>query len=196
MRTLLTNSFAIVVIVGNQDSEKGVLEATTCSTLQGHPFPLPVAAGPPVATAVVPPVAAITQFDAPADQSVSSLTVDHGDTPQRFTTPVDPADANKKQRTVGESSVNKKDVNITEFWKFDMVQKCYDGSKKSWRCLWCNTSFSGWNATKVMYHLCKVPKKDIKPCPANIDDASFALYRGLLSSREPERCMMMNSVRS
>ena len=39
-------------------------------------------------------------------------------------------------------------------WDDAMVEKfiCEDEQSKKWRCKWCNQSFQGWNATKVVAH--------------------------------------------
>jgi hypothetical protein len=70
-------------------------------------------------------------------------------------------------------------------WELERVLKT--GSNKAnggWKCLWCNNIFKGWNATKVLRHLAKIPGRDIRPCRARIDDDSLILYRNLNERKE------------
>jgi hypothetical protein len=47
----------------------------------------------------------------------------------------------------------------------DMVEKFVNNEGKlRWKCKWCNTEYSGWNATKVIRHLNKITGLDIHPC--------------------------------
>jgi hypothetical protein len=59
----------------------------------------------------------------------------------------------------------------------DMVEKYLDKEgKQRWKCKWCNMEYAGWNATKVIRHLNKVPGKDIRPCKVRIDDEHKRKY--------------------
>jgi hypothetical protein len=73
-------------------------------------------------------------------------------------------------------------------WEFEYVMKT--GSTKAdggWKCLWCNNTFKGWNATKVLRHIAKIPGRDIRTCKARIDDESMMLYRKLAEEKDGQR---------
>jgi hypothetical protein len=73
-------------------------------------------------------------------------------------------------------------------WEIEKVLKT--GSTKAnggWQCLWCNHSFKGWNATKVLRHIAKIPGMDIRPCKARIDDQTMMLYRDLYETKHSHR---------
>ncbi len=39
---------------------------------------------------------------------------------------------------------------------------------KSWKCGWCKSEYSQWNASKALAHVNKLTGYNIKPCPASI----------------------------
>ena len=50
-------------------------------------------------------------------------------------------------------------------WEDAKIQKtCSADGRKSCKCGYCNTSFSGHNATKAVAHLCRTKGQDIAPC--------------------------------
>jgi hypothetical protein len=50
-------------------------------------------------------------------------------------------------------------------WEDGKMQKtCSADGRKSWKCGYCNTTFSGHNATKAVAHLCRTRGQDIAPC--------------------------------
>ena len=70
-------------------------------------------------------------------------------------------------------------------WELERVLKT--GSNKAnggWKCLWCKNTFKGWNATKVLRHIAKIPGRDIRPCRARIDEEALILYRNLNDIKE------------
>jgi Protein of unknown function (DUF 659) len=69
-----------------------------------------------------------------------------------------------------------------------MIDKYSDNEgKPKWKCKWCNGVFSGWNATKAIMHVNKIPKQDIKLCKAKIDDSYLTLYKELLDQLKKKR---------
>jgi hypothetical protein len=70
-------------------------------------------------------------------------------------------------------------------WGLERVQKNGGaGAPHTWTCLWCNETFKQWNATKVLYHLAKIPKKDIRVCKVLHDPKSKALYFSMLQEKD------------
>lgn len=50
-------------------------------------------------------------------------------------------------------------------WDFtDAVQKVLKHGNKTWKCLYCDTTYSGWNATKALAHIAKIEGKDVAAC--------------------------------
>jgi hypothetical protein len=73
-------------------------------------------------------------------------------------------------------------------WDFEHVEKT--GTNRvsgGWKCLWCNHSFKGWNATKVLAHLTQTRKKDIAICRAAIDASSTEIYREMFAEKEANK---------
>jgi hypothetical protein len=74
---------------------------------------------------------------------------------------------------------------VLSVWDFAHVQK--HGSPKdnpTWSCLWCNQKFKQWNATKVLYHLVKVPGMNVSTCKGVHDIQSKTLYKSLLKDKD------------
>jgi hypothetical protein len=77
---------------------------------------------------------------------------------------------------------------ITSIFEDDMVEKFSDeDGKPKWRCKWCNGIFSGWNATKAICHLNRIPKQDIKLCKATIDSSYVQVYKCMLEQLHKKR---------
>jgi hypothetical protein len=77
---------------------------------------------------------------------------------------------------------------VSSVWDFEHVEKT--GSNRisgGWKCLWCNHSFKGWNATKVLAHLNKTRKKDIAICRAAIDASSTEMYAEMSAVKEASK---------
>ena len=54
-----------------------------------------------------------------------------------------------------------------------------DGKRK-WKCLWCNSTFQQWNATKALLHVHRVSGNNIQKCKSrSIDAVHQALYAQL-----------------
>jgi hypothetical protein len=54
---------------------------------------------------------------------------------------------------------------MSSIWHDVKIQKtCSADGKKSWKCGYCNNSFSGHNATKAVAHLCRTKGQDIAGC--------------------------------
>ena len=70
-------------------------------------------------------------------------------------------------------------------WDLDHVKRL--GTSKAdaaWKCLWCNTVFRHWNATKCLYHLAKIVGKDVRICKATHDKKSKELYYSMLKGKD------------
>jgi hypothetical protein len=77
-------------------------------------------------------------------------------------------------------------ADIKSVWQFEKVEKLGgpDNASKTWRCGWCGSVLKGWNATKIMVHLARVPgNNDVKSCVGPIPPETLALYRGFRSRR-------------
>ena len=77
-------------------------------------------------------------------------------------------------------AVSKTVGDFKHVWEFDKVGKLGgpDERSKCWHCGWCNSNLKGWNATKVMNHLARVPGNyDVKACHGPIPQARLALFR-------------------
>ena len=86
---------------------------------------------------------------------------------------------------------------LSSIYDDDMVEKYNDSNGKNrWRCKWCGTTFSGWNATKALFHVTKTPKSDIKICRVRIDAMHERRYSELLqrSSKKRERYSTSNET--
>lgn len=70
---------------------------------------------------------------------------------------------------------------IKSVWQFEKVSKLGgpDDLSKRWHCGWCGTTLRGWNATKAMVHLARVPgNNDVKACGGSIPKDMLALFCG------------------
>lgn len=47
-----------------------------------------------------------------------------------------------------------------------------DNGRRQWKCLWCNTTFQQWNASKALSHVHKVPGSHIHRCKSRLIDAA------------------------
>lgn len=66
--------------------------------------------------------------------------------------------------------------------RFDnrLLQFINSNGKKQWRCLWCNSTFQQWNATKALLHVHRVTGNHIHRCKSrSIDEAHKKLYAEL-----------------
>jgi hypothetical protein len=69
---------------------------------------------------------------------------------------------------------------IKHVWDFPKVGKLGgpEDSSKRWHCGWCGSTLKGWNATKVMVHLARVPgNNDVKSCSGPISKEMLSLFR-------------------
>lgn len=77
---------------------------------------------------------------------------------------------------------------LTSVFDDDMIEKYSDtDGKPKWKCKWCNGIFSGWNATKAIMHLNRIPKQDIKLCKAKIGDKYVVLYKSFFDQIKKKR---------
>ena len=54
---------------------------------------------------------------------------------------------------------------MTSIWDDVKINKIFsEDGKKTWMCGYCNSSFSGHNATKAVAHVCRTKGQDIAPC--------------------------------
>ena len=60
----------------------------------------------------------------------------------------------------------------------NIVPTLASNGKKVTQCLHCNGTYKiGHNATKIMYHVCKIKGKSITICPGNITPSWNAKYQ-------------------
>jgi Protein of unknown function (DUF 659) len=79
-------------------------------------------------------------------------------------------------------------IEVTSIFEDDMIEKFSDkDGKPRWKCKWCGGIFAGWNATKAICHLNKIPKQDIKLCKAKIDIKYVDLYNKLFEQLKEKR---------
>jgi hypothetical protein len=89
--------------------------------------------------------------------------------------------------SLSSSSTHPQNFNFEEVksaWDFPGVEKLGSlaaPTTMSWRCGWCQSSFRGWNATKVMSHCAKASKtggrSDIKLCTGRIPKETLDFFR-------------------
>jgi hypothetical protein len=69
---------------------------------------------------------------------------------------------------------------IKSVWEFEKVKRLGgpEPATKRWHCGWCNSTLKGWNATKVMVHLARLPgNNDVKACVGSIPKETLDLFR-------------------
>jgi hypothetical protein len=73
---------------------------------------------------------------------------------------------------------------LASIWDDDMIDRSTDDQgKKKWECKWCHVAFQQWNATKALYHVCRMYGANIKKCAcANIDGEHKKRYKDLFDS--------------
>ena len=77
---------------------------------------------------------------------------------------------------------------IQSIWEDDHVLKIFDDNNKPrWKCLWCDTTGGGHNATKVLWHVAKVAGNEVSVCKAKQDRNYADRYREMVSSQSQKR---------
>jgi len=77
---------------------------------------------------------------------------------------------------------------LYSIWDDDMLSKfTADDGVKKWKCLWCSLVFSTWNGTKVLAHVRKYRRQEIKICTARIDEAHQQQYNELHNTQQRKR---------
>ena len=70
---------------------------------------------------------------------------------------------------------------LVDIWKCSKISQYTDcDGKKKWSCAWCSpesTHFTGWNATKVLWHVCKVSGKRVRPYKGFIPPNYACMYK-------------------
>ena len=76
---------------------------------------------------------------------------------------------------------------LTSIWKCaKIVQFETENKTKKWLCQWCpagSPSFTGWNASKALWHVCKVSGNGIRPCSGLIPPEYERLYKTFRESK-------------
>ena len=75
---------------------------------------------------------------------------------------------------------------LSNIWFCPKIRQFMDGNKKMWLCEWCPTGslpFTGWNATKCLYHVCKIAGQGIRPCKGLILPEYAQCYRDFRESK-------------
>ena len=65
---------------------------------------------------------------------------------------------------------------IKLIWYDDQIEMLEDNQ---WKCLWCDVTFQGINATKALAHIIGTKIMHIKRCTASIDQAHISRYKEL-----------------
>jgi len=69
-------------------------------------------------------------------------------------------------------------------WDSDYLSHEIDEKgKPRWNCKHCGGTWSGQNYTKALYHVCKVPGADIKPCRGMIPEDYSRRYQKVLAQK-------------
>ena len=63
-------------------------------------------------------------------------------------------------------------TSIKSIWDDDQIEKLEDNQ---WKCLWCDVTFQGFNATKALAHVIGTKCMHIKRCTASIDQAHISI---------------------
>lgn len=89
----------------------------------------------------------------------------------------------------GASVVTVPKVNVDDIktvWELEKVERQGgpDDLSKYWLCGWCGKRSKGWNATKVMVHLARLPgNNDVKACVGPIPKDTLDLFRAFRSKK-------------
>ena len=67
-------------------------------------------------------------------------------------------------------------TSIKSILEDDQIEKLEDNQ---WKCLWCDVTFQGINATKALAHVIGTKCMHIKRCTASIDQAHISRYKEL-----------------
>ena len=65
---------------------------------------------------------------------------------------------------------------IKSIWEDKHIEKLEDNQ---WKCLWCDVTFQGVNATKALPHVIGTKSMHIKQCTASIGQAYLSRYKEL-----------------
>ena len=63
---------------------------------------------------------------------------------------------------------------IKSIWEDKHIEKIED---KQWKCLWCDVTFQGINATKALAHVIGTKIMHIKRCTDSIDQDYLSRYK-------------------
>jgi len=76
---------------------------------------------------------------------------------------------------------------LASIWSCTKIRKfTTEGNKQKWICEWCPTgslSFTGWNTSKALWHVCKVSGKGICPCSGLIPPEYARMYKTFRESK-------------
>ena len=79
-------------------------------------------------------------------------------------------------------------TSIKLIWDDDHIEKLEDNQ---WKCLWCNFTFQGINATKALAHVIGTKCMHIKRCTASIDQAHISRYKELQQIKVAKKGLLM-----
>ena len=75
---------------------------------------------------------------------------------------------------------------LTTIWSCTKIhQFTSENLKRKWRCDWCprgSNTFTGWNATKALFHVCKISGHGVRPCKGFIPPNYERLYKNFRES--------------
>ena len=67
-------------------------------------------------------------------------------------------------------------TSIKSIWEDDHIEKLEDNQ---WKCLWCDVTFQGINATTALARVIGTKSMHINQCTASIDQARISRYKEL-----------------
>ena len=78
-------------------------------------------------------------------------------------------------------------TSIKWIWDDDHIEKLEDNQ---WKCLWCNFTFQGINATKALAHVIGTKCIHIKRCTYSIDQSHISRYKGLQKIKSAKKGLL------
>ena len=78
-------------------------------------------------------------------------------------------------------------IPIKSIWEDGQLEKL---KNNQWKCLWCDVTFQGINATKALAHFIGTKSMHINRCLATIDQAHISRYKKLLKNKIAKKSLI------
>ena len=78
-------------------------------------------------------------------------------------------------------------TSIKSIWEDDHIEKLGDNH---WKCLWCDVTFQGINATKALARVIGTKIMHINRCTASIDQANISRYKELQNIKSAKKGLL------